>query len=334
MATYIKFGDVDVSIDVAQPISAIGLGTVALFVSGSTPGAKSYASLSSLAVDFVSTTDTYKKAQQYFGMENPAKKIVVITYATAGENAISDAITNYWYEDWEFAVLVSYSAPTALALSNAIEARNAKFAVIQVPTVGGATPLAANKRTIKLVHPAAEFLDMALLGQFANLTVGSITWKFLGNLGLTAQSYTQAELDAIAGAYGIAYIKKAGKDQLTEGWSAEGNYIDTLHGVDWVKANMESRTQNALQNGSKIPYDDSGIAFLKSIMDEVLEIATAQGIVAKDPESDKGIFSTNAVPLADVDPAEKAIRNYPGLSFAYQASGAIHTVQIHGVLNA
>lgn len=99
----------------------------------------------------------------------------------AGSGIIA-AASSYFYNDWHFALLANFVEADALALSNLIEENEFKFLVIQTATVDELTVFTGNNLTIGLVHPLEEFLDAALIGNTASLTVGSVTWKFRHNL--------------------------------------------------------------------------------------------------------------------------------------------------------
>ncbi|HHW4852487.1 TPA: DUF3383 family protein, partial [Enterococcus faecalis] len=198
-----KITDVNVKIDIMHPQPIVGLGNPAIFVQGSTQNYKEYTSLETLAKDFATTTTVYKKAETIWKQENKPQTIAVVTFAAdtptspeqpdsliAGSGIIA-AATSYFYNDWHFALLANFVEADALALSNLIEENEFKFLVIQTATVDELTVFAGNNLTIGLAHPLEEFLDAALIGNTASLTVGSVTWKFRHNLvGITPNTLT------------------------------------------------------------------------------------------------------------------------------------------------
>ncbi|MCI3027688.1 DUF3383 domain-containing protein [Desemzia sp. C1] len=323
--------DVTVKITVQTPASVVGLGNPAIFVKGTTAGMKSYSDLEGLAADYAVGTGVYNKAKTIFAQLNKPAKVLVVTYA---EGAVAAAADNAFYEDWHFALLAEYNETDALALSNFVEEQNYKFVVLQVEMAEELLPYENNSLTIGLVHSKpAEALDAALVGDAANATVGSITWKFRQNLaGITPDNINRTELDAIHAAGGIAYVSKAGVSQTSEGKTVGGEFIDAIHGEHWVKATIESRVQSLLANTDKLSFDANGIALLDAELTTVLQQAFINGIVDMVDESGEPDFAVVALQRADLDPADIAARNYKGLSFTYRRSGAIHSVAVTGTV--
>lgn len=334
--------DVTVSINVQQPQPKIGLGIPAIFAVGIEQTFKEYSSLDGLVKDFGENTTVYKKAKAVFAQVNMPKNIVVITYkkedsapdrlGTSGN--IVKAAEEYFFENWHFALLAEFESDTGLALSNFIEEQKFKFLVLQVAKASDLTPFAKNSLTIGLVHTLAEeYLDAALIGNTANLTVGSVTWKGRPNLiGITAQKLMVSNLEEIHKAGGLAYVEKAGIPQTSEGKTISGEFIDSLHGDHWIKSNIESRLQRLLSNTDKITFDSNGIALLRNELTTVFEEAFSNGIIDVVDETGNGNYSITALQRTDLKPEDIAARNYKGLSFTYKRSGAIHSVDVSGTI--
>ena len=323
--------DVTVRISVLSPQSVVGLGVPAIFVVGLKAGVEEFSSLEGLTETYAAGTTVNKKAKAVFNQINKPAKILVITYLTG---TIAEAAESYFFEDWHFSLLAEFAAADALALSNFIEAQGSKFAVVQVPEVAGLSPLAGNSLTIGVVHATSdEHLDAALVGNAANATVGSLTWKFRNNLvGISPSKITQGELEAVHAAGGIAYVAKAGINQTSEGKTVSGEFIDALHGDQWIKATIETRLQTLMSNTDKISFDSNGIALLESELTTVFEQAFTNGIIDMDDESKKADYSIVALQRTDLDAADIAARNYKGLSFRYRRAGAIHAVDVSGTI--
>ncbi|HHX0211998.1 TPA: DUF3383 family protein [Enterococcus faecalis] len=325
-----KISDVNVKIDIMHPQPIVGLGNPAIFVQGAKQGYKEYTNLETLAKDFANATIVYKKADAIWKQDNKPYTISVITFE---ENKIADAAKSYFYNDWHFALLANFVEADALALSNLIEENEFKFLVIQTATVDELTVFTGNNLTIGLVHPLEEFLDAALIGNTASLTVGSVTWKFRHNLvGITPNTLTTSQLQAIEKANAIAYVTKAGIPQTSEGKTLGGEFIDSLHGDHWVKSNIETKVQRLLSTTDKLTFDSNGIALLDTTVANVLETAFTNGIIDIVDETGVGNYSVTALSRQELNPDDIAARNYKGLSFKYKRSGAIHTVDVTGTI--
>ena len=323
--------DVTVRISVLSPQSVVGLGIPAVFVAGTTPGIEEFKSLEGLTEKYTAGTSVHAKAKAVFNQINKPSKIIVITYTT-GE--IVAAAEDHFFSEWHFALLAENVPADALALSNFIEGQGYKFLVVQLPDVAGLAQFNGNSLTIGVVHSVVgEHLDAALVGDAASATVGSLTWKFRKNLvGISPSKVTQGELEAIHTAGGIAYVTKAGIAQTSEGKTVGGEFIDALHGDQWIKATIETRLQTLMTNTDKISFDANGIALLDSELTTVFEQAYTNGIVNMNDETEKGDYTITALQRVDLDPADIAARNYEGLSFRYKRAGAIHAVDVSGTV--
>ncbi|MBM5675608.1 DUF3383 family protein [Listeria seeligeri] len=321
--------DVRVHISVLYPSPRVGLGRPAIFVKGTGLAYKEYTTLEELKTDFADTTETFAKAKTLLAQKNKPDLIAVVTFE---EGKILAAAEEYFLKSWHFALLAENKAADALALSNLIEENKFKFAVFQFATAAEIAPLVKNTRTIALVHSKIEEnLDAALVGDVASLPVGSATWKGRHKLeGITAEMLKVSEIDAIQKAGGLCYIEKAGIPQTSEGKTVSGEFIDSIHGDDWIKATIETRLQKLLTETDKITFDARGIALLQGELTTVLNEGFANGIIDSNDETGEANYSITALQRPDLSDDDIAKRNYKGLSFRYKRSGAIHSVDVYG----
>lgn len=338
-----KITDIYVNITTTHPVAAIGLGVPGIFVVGDALNDQHYTSLEALTADYDNGTDVYKAAKAYFDQPNAGKSIEVITYTASKTDdttkvttgGISEAATAYYWGAWHFAVLATYNAADALELSNYIETQNEKFFVVQQAKLEDLTQFAKNTRTITFYHLAAdERLDMAVLGRVGNKDVGSVTWKSKGDLvGITEDKLTYLQYSAAETAHAIAYVSKGNKVVTSNGWTASGAWIDQLHGIDWVKENIELQLQDLLNQEDKVAFDDTGFAQLEQVVEQVLSNAYAQGIVAYDATSKGGAYTVTFDKLADVPAEDIANREYNGIHWSYTPSDAVHNMNVYGTIN-
>lgn len=317
--------DVVVTIDVAQPAPRVGLGTpLILAVKTGASTYKEYTSLALLAADFAYTTDAYKKAQAVFAQKDRPAKVAVATYETAG---LPDVLNAHYNRPWHFALIANDDAADQLAASTVVAGKDFKFLAVQVSDNAGREALANKSRTLLFDHDVAdEHLDAAAVGALGSLEVGSITWKFKGGFaGITGRYLTEDQLSLVEADKAMAYVYKAGKAQLSDGIDAVGEYIDALHGQDFVKVDMENEVQNALQNAPKVPYDARGISLIEASATTTLQRAFGQGIIAQRADGQPD-YTIQALTREQSDVQDRAARVYKGLSFQFALAGAIHRV--------
>jgi len=317
--------DVVVQIDVSQPAPRAGLGTPLILAEkvGESTYAE-YTSLALLAADFANTTDTYKKAQAIFAQQDRPEKVAVATYETGAPDA---ALEQHYNRAWYFVLLANDLQADQLEVANVVQAKDFKMFAAQVVDNAGREALAGKMRTILFDHDVeGENLDAAAVGALGSLPVGSITWKFKGGFaGITARYLTEDQLSLIEEDSAIAYVIKAGKAQLSDGIDAAGEYIDALHGQDFVKVDMENEVQNALQNAPKVPYDARGISLIEASATTTLQRAFGQGIIAQRADGQPD-YTIQALTREQSDAQDRLARVYKGLSFQFALAGAIHRV--------
>ncbi|CAJ1226664.1 DUF3383 family protein [Lactiplantibacillus xiangfangensis] len=338
-----KITDIFVSISTTHPASAIVLGVPGIFVSGDALNDQNYTSIDGVVADYAEGTDVYKAAAAYFAQPNAGKAIEVITYTapkvddTTKETTggIAEAAKAYFWGNWHFAVLATFNAADALELSNYIEAQSEKFAVVQQTTLDDLSQFAKNTRTITLYHLVAdERFDLAVLGRVANADVGSVTWKGKGDLvGISEDKLTTDQYDAAEAAHAIAYVRKGNKVVTSNAWTASGAWIDQLHGIDWVKENIEEALQDLINQEDKIPFSDAGFAQLQQAVDKVLGDAYNQGIIAYDTGTKTGSYTVTAARYEDVPAEDIANREYNGIHWEYTPSDAVQAMHVTGTVN-
>ncbi|MEK5360727.1 DUF3383 family protein [Peribacillus castrilensis] len=322
--------DVSVKINVASPAPKIGLGRPVIFVQKTGAAEyKEYSTLAALQVDYATGTAVEAKAATIFKQDNRPDKVAVATYATD----IKTSMALFYGREWHFALVANDLAADQLAAATFISDKDFKFLVVQVRTEANRKALKAKKRTKIYDHTIAdEHLDAAAVGDLGSQTVGSITWKFKSLKGVTARYLNETEINAIDADFAVAYIVKGGRGQLSEGWLADGSYIDDIHGQDWIKADMENEISYTLGNAPKIPYDARGIGAIEAAMSTTLQRGFKNGIIAT-LEGGLPDYTVTTLSRDEVDIQDRALRVYPGGSFSYGKSGAIHEARVTGVVS-
>lgn len=321
--------DATVVINLSSPAPMVGLGKPLILTEKvGTATFKEYYSLDDLAVDYAEGTETHTKAKTLFMQANHSPSVAVATYQTGAPDS---ALLQFANREWHFALLTSTVSADQVKVAQFIDGLDFKFFAALVKDNTAREALKPYKRTIIFDHPTVgEHLDAAAVGSLGSLPVGSITWKFKGGFaGITPRYLAEGELLEIEQDNALAYVVKAGKGQLSEGYTGTGEYIDALHGKDFVKVTMENEVQTALQNAPKVPYDNRGIGLIEGAATTALQRAYTQGIIG---ETDDGLadYTVTAIPRDQVNASDRANRIYKGLSFRFKNAGAIHEVEIGG----
>lgn len=344
--------DVIVNItDQTRPLTQAGFGKPLILgdtetITGQKDTYKEYSSLDEVANDYDSNTDEYKAAQAIFAQEPRPEKIAIYNVTrdpatptpTELTNALNTIIASN--NDWYFLILTSRDSADIEEVGAWVNANEKLFGICMGSsddsvTVANITTVAANlasDRCFILAHKdPSKFADAAWIGKMGPKQPGSATWKFKNLNGITDAGYNTTEISNLESGNVNTYIEKFGVLQTTEGKTTSGTYIDITRSKDWLKARMEEAVMAVLINNDKIPYDDTGIILIADAIKSVLKQGVVNGVIAKD-EAGNGLFSISVPKRADIPTNDKANRKLPDINWTATLAGAIHQVEINGVV--
>jgi len=173
----------------------------------------------------------------------------------------------------------------------------------------------------------------AWLGGQLPQTPGASTWKFKQLVGITPDVFTDSQRTACIGIPGVPgkncniYETVGGVGITEEGFMVSGRFIDQEVGVDWLSSTMQTNVYALLVNAPKIPYTDQGAGIVENAVRQTLLQGVANGLI------DGTSPITVTVPkVLDVPANTRAERLLPDVNFSCRLAGAIHFVQINGVV--
>lgn len=183
-------------------------------------------------------------------------------------------------------------------------------------------------------HELAAGHEGARAGKAGPSEPGSITWEFKTLAGVPV---TERRHFGSAGETGFTEIKAKGGNyyrqvkglNLTLGGSqaASGEYLDVMHGSDWLHSRIQENVLALLANADKVPYTDGGVDQVRSEILAVLRQGIRNGFLAESPPP----FVTAPL-VADVSATDKAARSLPDVEFEATLAGAVHYTTIAGRL--
>lgn len=246
-------------------------------------------------------------------------------------------------DDWYGIALTSRAIQDVISTANWTETRpklfgtaSSELAIIDQSANDDVTSLAyilssaGYTRTFLMYHQDAndDFPECAWFGRCLPLEPGSETWKFkrLATISYSKLSTTQsinaqqksANTYQFVGGFGIT----------AEGTVSSGEFIDIIRGVDWLTARIQEFVFFVLVNNNKVPYTDAGIALIEAEVRRALELGVANNFLAADPQ-----YTVTVPSAASVDPQDKANRLLKNVNFQATLAGAIHFVEIRGVVS-
>lgn len=340
---------VDVQITRAiATITRVGFGTVAfVFDAPAAPGARILEFSSADEVD-VSTAltataklalsmafsgdvrpDRVKAIYRLAGQSNPANNETYVA-ALAAAAAVD--------EDWYGVTIQSKAADDILAVAGWVEARD-KIFIAATADAGVLDPLedediasqilAMSYARTGLIYAGSAvttFPDVAWAGPLLPLDPGSITWAFQRIAGTAGRAFTGAEITALTNKRVSRLETVQGLTRVIGGYVSDpGAFIDTIHGLDWLKQRMAEDIFVRLASSPKIPFTNAGIASIENVIRNRLSDAVDAGVIADDEN-----LSVHVPKVADTDENDRGTRLLRGVTFTARLAGAIHKVIVRG----
>lgn len=192
---------------------------------------------------------------------------------------------------------------------------------------------AAYERSFGMWHTKPhQFPAAAWIGVMFPFDPGAATWKFKTLSGITFDAFTGAELTALVAKNANHYVSVSGLNMTAEGVAHQGEFIDTVRGLDFVAQRIAEDVFRHLKVNPKIPYTDAGAASVQSIVDGVLQSATVPGGGSGQIFTDDPAPVVTVPAVADVDANTRATRTLPDVNFTATLSGAVHKVEVSGTV--
>ena len=174
------------------------------------------------------------------------------------------------------------------------------------------------------------YAGAAWLGRMLPQNPGRATWAYKTLTGVAVDTLNINETAAIKAKNGNYYVATAGLNLTEDGRTPDGIFIDITTGRDWLTARLRERVVSLLANALKIPYTDDGVAMMYLQVDAQLKEgqSPAYGYLATDPA-----YVITVPKVADVSASDRANRLLPDVNFSATLQGAIHKVEITGVVS-
>jgi hypothetical protein len=176
----------------------------------------------------------------------------------------------------------------------------------------------------------SDYGDAGFIGRCApldNLDVQTATWANKTIAGVSVDNWTDTEQANLDNKNVNYYVQIAGVNVTLNGKVLGGEYIDIIRFIDWLRARMQERIFLNLVTKPKIPFTDPGIISIEANIREILERGVSVGGITDSQSYSVSVPKASQVPLAD-----KQARILRNVTFEAQLAGAIHAVEINGVV--
>lgn len=330
--------DVIVNINLAKAGTRSGFGFPLIFEGKATSeiAYKECSNLDEVAKVAGNTSNIYKAAQLLLMQNDKPAKIAVCASASTAVLGLPKIIHHGWRQ-LIVTSLETTGESTRKQISDYIETTPDKMyftSVAATTDLSGATAITGNDRTFILCHAdenSVKFPEAALVGATAGKSAGSFTYKNIILKGLTPKVMSQSEIDAVHAVHAAAFVLKCGDGVTSEGMVTSSEYADIIDSQDYIVQGIEYNVQKLLNSSDKVPYDNAGIGRLENTVTNVLKEAYNNGIIAT---GDDGLpaYSVSFKPRKETSAANRTARKYVDGSFHFALAGAIHEVEINGII--
>ena len=315
-----------------------------------------YASISEVAVDWATSTETYKAAEAYFGQSPSPTKFATISQDSVGGETEVDALTaaELFSSAWYGVLLLAATRDSQVQLDVAAWAE-ARTKIFSTATNNAATLLLGDQtnnawelfnsnfqRTIcTYSSTAADYPDAAILGKAFTTNFSApdsvITLKFKPLAGVSTESINTSQKAGLDEKRCNILTDVAGASMYTEGYMSSQLFFDERHSVDWLVGEIESNVfAYLISRTTKVPLTDKGGAAIQQQVTRSLDAGVNNGMLAAGTTTNGDFlgtgYSIETQRVADMALADKTNRIAPTVSFVALLAGAIHFVQIEGTV--
>ncbi len=186
-------------------------------------------------------------------------------------------------------------------------------------------------RTFTTYHPSPlRMAGAAWAGTKLPIQPGATTWMDAQPDGVPVFSLTDTHATNLV-AKNINFIQTtAGVDAMREGKMVGGEFIDVIRDLDYLKNDIQVSIYEliaaASKAGRKIPMTNAGIAQVEAVLRGCLLRAVAMGIIDAD-------FEITVPRVSAISTSNRGLRKLPDVKFNCRLQGAIHRVEVTGVVS-
>jgi hypothetical protein len=171
-------------------------------------------------------------------------------------------------------------------------------------------------------YPAA-----ALMGRMLTQAPGSSSWAFKELAGIKKSKLSSSTIDDLKKASINRHLDINQRGVTMDGRVMNNEYIDIIHGIDWLHVRLQERIFRLFVLNEKIPYTTKGVDLIRCEIMAQLNDAVYRGFLADDPPP------TVSIPdVLSVESTSRENRTLPDVHFSGRIAGAIHEIIIQGVV--
>jgi hypothetical protein len=294
-------------------------------------------------------TDAMYLAAQVFFSQIPHPPQLYIGFDSGAANVDDDlSAINDENSDWWALCDSTHDENRALDIGTWIESQEKLFITVlsdidnTTPAAGDTTSVAHSLMQAQLFRTAwwydpniQNFPDVAIASKSFTKYPGQETWANQRLSNVDYNYINETTFNNLFAKNGNTFEPFRNIAITQNGKVAGGEWIDVIRFRDWLCEEIKTRVFLQMVD-NRIPYTDPGIAIIRTRVQQALDFGvTRGGIAPAEVDTDGNLVPsyTIDVPLSQsVSVNDKANRILRDVYFTARLAGAIHVVQIQGVL--
>ena len=166
--------------------------------------------------------------------------------------------------------------------------------------------------------------EAAYFGYMLTKQPGGATWALKGLTAVPTYELSAEQKLRAAAKNVTTYMRAAGLPITSDGRVASGEFIDVIHGIDWLRARIQILVFTPMAQMDKIPFTDEGVQIIVSQLRAALDEGVRVGLLAS--------YDIEYPEVAEVAADFRGERTLPDVSFTAVLAGAIHRTIINGTV--
>lgn len=184
-------------------------------------------------------------------------------------------------------------------------------------------------RTFLVYHAqaATEFPEVAWIGGQVSEVPGSNTWNFKPGAGVQVSRLSLTQMLTLDAKHVNYYRRLGGVNMFSTGVTSQGEWIDTMIGLDWVQARIQEQIFYRLATKKKIPMTQAGATIIEAEIRSVLSQGVQNNFIADAPAYT--VTSPDVLAIPEVQRAQRIMGDF---RFTFRMAGAVHKVIVRGTV--
>ncbi len=174
-------------------------------------------------------------------------------------------------------------------------------------------------------NPDDPIPEAALFGKMLTKHPGSATWALKALESVSTYNLTSGQFQTSQDKNTTVYVKMADLPITQDGKVASGEYIDVIHGCDWLAARIQNLVFTPMAQQDKIPFTDDGVQIVVSQLRAALEEGVRYQIITAD-------YEITYPTVSELASSWKGTRTLPEVKFSAPLQGAIQHTVIDGTV--